>query len=545
MALGNIILLTIFATVVALLCLRASSSVLARGERTKIVPMPDRMPSITQTVASAPESVPNLTRAALAVLTRGCDPNGRTSSLGVACTAHGIKTLLSSPEDQRFDSSRRTPCTRATTNEQSFCVPYFYVLGVFHAGVRDLYDRVMRHPHAFVPKALTAHRHTGSYPYFFTETHPWELMLWRGCDYGGCPRRRGVGAEPLALSELPELHSESRGAAHVQSTAAGGQSGAAAREVFFGEVAGGAFTFTWSSAHSLLHHAWDRNQSACREPPPRTACFPAACAAQVEYEDSIGAGRERALTIPWLMRAVHGHEHVRLIALLREPGARMFSAYFFWPQYRRRYGLGPAAQTGFGKYAAEMVAAFRACLRAEGGEAAAEGRPEARAALESCAINFESLSAANEGVYYHADQLLKSLYAAYLPSWHAAFGREKLLVLRAEDYWRAPAPVLQQVFSFLGVSDALTPDALRAAAAQPISVLPGSNATFWGDKRVVNVHPARGTRAQGAMPPEARALLSDFFAPYNARLAALLGDARFEWRDVLGGPQATDRTAKA
>ena len=89
MALGQIILLTIFATVVALLCLRASSSVLA-GERTKIVLMPDRLPSITQTVASAPESVPNLTRAALAVLTRGCDPNGRTSSLGVACTAHGM-----------------------------------------------------------------------------------------------------------------------------------------------------------------------------------------------------------------------------------------------------------------------------------------------------------------------------------------------------------------------------------------------------------------------------------------------------------------------
>jgi hypothetical protein len=57
---------------------------------------------------------------------------------------------------------------------------------------------------------------------------------------------------------------------------------------------------------------------------------------------------------------------VRLIALLREPGARMFSAYFFWPQYRRRYGLGPAAQTGFGKYAAEMVAAFRGLLTCRG-----------------------------------------------------------------------------------------------------------------------------------------------------------------------------------
>ena len=32
--------------------------------------------------------------------------------------------------------------------------------------------------------------------------------------------------------------------------------------------------------------------------------------------------------------------------------------------------------------------------------------------VEHCAINFESLTAANENVYYHADQLLKSLYVA-------------------------------------------------------------------------------------------------------------------------------------
>lgn len=227
----------------------------------------------------------------------------------------------------------------------------------------------------------------------------------------------------------------------------------------------------------------------------------------------------------------------------------MYSAYFFWPQYRRRFGFEPS---GFTKYATEMIDAFRACLVAQGGDSiggtsatAGDGGAAAggshspiglsaaeRAALETCAINFESLSAANEGTYYHADQLLKSLYAAFLPTWFAAFGRQSLLILRAEDYWKATSSTVQRVYEFLGVG-APTADATAAAARQPIGVLLGSNATFWGDKRVVNTHPARGTRVPAPMPTDARERLSDFFAPYNAELARLLGEPRFEWRDAL------------
>ena len=29
---------------------------------------------------------------------------------------------------------------------------------------------------------------------------------------------------------------------------------------------------------------------------------------------------------------------VRMLAVLREPSRRLHSAYYFWPQYRRRYG---------------------------------------------------------------------------------------------------------------------------------------------------------------------------------------------------------------
>ena len=77
-------------------------------------------------------------------------------------------------------------------------------MGSFHSGVRDLFDRLLdAAPDAiFVPSA----RRDGAYPYYFSETHMWERMLWRGCDFGNCPRRRGAGAEPLRLgTELGEL----------------------------------------------------------------------------------------------------------------------------------------------------------------------------------------------------------------------------------------------------------------------------------------------------------------------------------------------------
>jgi hypothetical protein len=495
----------------------------------------------------------DLTQAAREVLTRGCDAGRRrrrTNGDGVACRSDGIVELLSLAPAQRFDTARRNPCTAT-----GWCVPYFYVLGSFHSGVRDMYDRLVdAHPRRlFVPRALGK---DGSYPYYFSETHMWERMLWRGCDYGGCPRRRGAGAEPVQLSELPELSEEGDG-----------------KERVFGEVAGGALSFTWSTAHSLLHAAWDANQSKCQEPHPRTRCFPAAVEAQRAWEVGIGGGSQRQFSVPWLMRAVHGTDQVRLIALLREPVERMYSAYWFWPQYRRRYGKTPA---GFTAYARQMVRAFEACLLAaaadgigggggdesggssDGGGGGSNGSKELRrrqhaqrytqqqqARLEHCAINFESLSAENEGVYYHADQLLKSLYVAFVPTWLKAFGRERLLILRAEDYWAGPRDILERTFDFLGLGR--PPEAaIEAALAKPIRVLRGSNGSFWGDKSIVNQHVHTFTGGSGwaghthsripvSMPMEAEAkqVLVDFFRPYNAALARLMRDHRFVWAEKL------------
>lgn len=83
-------------------------------------------------------------------------------------------------------------------------------------------------------------------------------------------------------------------------------------------------------------------------------------------------------------------------------------------------------------------------------------------------------------------------------------------------------------------------------AAGEIKLLHGSNATFWGDKSIVNsivdstAHscqaagmPAAHRRSRIAVPmhPQARRILDAFFRPHNEQLAALLGDEKWTWQD--------------
>ena len=146
-----------------------------------------------------------------------------------------------------------------------------------------------------------------------------------------------------------------------------------------------------------------------------------------------------------------------------------------------------------------------------------------------------------EQVYYHADQFFKGAYALYVDEWLRAFGRERVRLLRAEDYWAAPYQTLAHVFGFLGVAP-LPGSRLREIAARPTTYLPGSNATFARDRRIVNrvrSVPAAATsaghtltRVPEPMADEAVVLLRSFYAPFNAELAAMLGDEQFLWKDV-------------
>lgn len=146
-----------------------------------------------------------------------------------------------------------------------------------------------------------------------------------------------------------------------------------------------------------------------------------------------------------------------------------------------------------------------------------------------------------------------------MPTWLDAFGRERLLLLRAEDYWARPRDTLVRTLGFLdlaapaagavaeeagGVLEGGREAALSAALAKPVRVLHGSNATFWGDKSVINAHLSVAkprhpghtmSRLKGEMLPEARTLLNEFFGPLNARLSRQLGEEKWKWADVLSG----------
>ena len=166
----------------------------------------------------------------------------------------------------RFDSDRVNPCfkPRAPAHGRRLCIPYFYILGQFHSGAFDLYERISHHP-------SVAHRPPAA-SRFNGEVHAWEKMMWRGCDYGSCPRHRGAGAEPIPL---PAALASDRGAV-------------------FGEVMGSGLSFTWGSTHSLMHSTYTANMTACWQAgfrgPRQQVCYGRAMAAQSEWERSIGAG---------------------------------------------------------------------------------------------------------------------------------------------------------------------------------------------------------------------------------------------------------------
>lgn len=496
----------------------------------------------------------NLTQAALAILLDGCGPDSVASAEGVPCRADvGVPTVLSFPEDSRWDPTMLNPCTpRPSATGESFCVPHFYVLGVFHSGSRDLFSRLALHPQVIQPSpsAHGARSYAGEY---WSETHSWERQLWRGCDWGGCPQRRGAAVEPLPREDMAQAASRA-GKGPLE-------------RVVFGEAIGTGLTTTWSSTHSLLHRPWAHNLSGClpgaREVPAKEACFVQARAAQVAWEDSLAPVEEGGINVPWLMRSVHGLR-LRFVVLLREQSARLASAFWFWPQYRRRYG---ATAAGLHRFTAEMAAAFDQCLRSVGAVYAhalrSGGREAARAAsrrgytsqqvgllppaaegypeedvLLACAHQFESLSLENERTYYHADQHIKSLYQAFVPQLVATFGRDAVHIDRTEDYVRDPEGVLRTVHKHLGLAT-LREAQWEAVLREPVARLRGSdNATYWADKAVINrVSTHTGgppTRVQVPMLPKTAALLQQWFAPYNARLAWYLGDERFTWTDVLG-----------
>ncbi|KAK2139479.1 hypothetical protein LSH36_1763g00016 [Paralvinella palmiformis] len=103
--------------------------------------------------------------------------------------------------------------------------------------------------------------------------------------------------------------------------------------------------------------------------------------------------------------------------------------------------------------------------------------------------------------------LRASIYYVYIADWLEVFPRDQFLVIRAEDYYNNRSGVLADVYQFLG---------LRHVGPKLFRI---------NNKSVVN----RGMQHNKVMSRETRIMLTDFFKPYNIKLAELLRDKRFLW----------------
>jgi N-acetylgalactosamine 4-sulfate 6-O-sulfotransferase len=100
-------------------------------------------------------------------------------------------------------------------------------------------------------------------------------------------------------------------------------------------------------------------------------------------------------------------------------------------------------------------------------------------------------------------QIQIGMYVMFCEQWLAFFPRAQLLILRQEDLEEDPQTVFDKVARFLDISP-LPPMAFHRANNRP------------------NALAKKGYR--DGMLPATRALLDEFYAPFNRRLADLWGD---------------------
>ena len=183
----------------------------------------------------------------------------------------------------------------------------------------------------------------------------------------------------------------------------------------------------------------------------------------------------------------------KFIVVMREPVSRTYSHYLY---SCTSSGRKPAGAKRFHEHAVSEVNRLTSCLNNGSSpfECVGDRRFRVSETAECGSLGY---------------RLIISLYHLHLTKWLHFFPRENFLFLRLEDLSREPNIFMERVTRFLGIAD-LKPTSTR-----------------W-----LRTHRENQQKAHVAMLPETRALLSQFFRPFNERLAELTGDKRFLWSDV-------------
>ena len=202
----------------------------------------------------------------------------------------------------------------------------------------------------------------------------------------------------------------------------------------------------------------------------------------------------------------HGGTHYYVVP--RTSGARLNAAFWNYEHYRNRFG---ASEDGFEKFANEFMDRFRECVKEHD--------------WVGCAHRFEAYGPRYEGVFYHADQLIKSMYATFLEGWLEMFGRENVLVLRTEDVYseseKTRKEALLKAVAHLGLE---TPSEETLTAMDRCKENEGDFEVVERSLRL------SGEGGEAGIRPSMREKLDEFFEPQREALVAMFGDDKLRWR---------------
>jgi len=253
-----------------------------------------------------------------------------------------------------FNASFANPCWHEEGTRKLRCLPAFYLIGGFQCAVHDLGRRIALSADAVTPANMF---------HAF-----WSSGAGFGGDWGRFVR--------LMDKAVPRIQRQPRSAlAFIANPAM--------------------LAFTWAE-HARVHDSFARTVGACwkrcrKELQPSEVAelckdkkYKLDHCLRLAYEQdpasAVGpAGVE--FTLPQLMRRAHG-ANVKLVALLRNPADRLWSAFFSYGQFRGKYGDGEA---GVAAYFAEQSAAFARCA--------------SRYDRRTCALRLESLGQAWQDIF--------------------------------------------------------------------------------------------------------------------------------------------------
>lgn len=180
----------------------------------------------------------------------------------------------------------------------------------------------------------------------------------------------------------------------------------------------------------------------------------------------------------------------RIFLLFRQPTQRLYSR--FLSRIPRVPAFKNATPAMFHNYVVKGVKIYKECFK--------------RWSIRECTYN--------ETVYEEAViRINEGLYSVYVEDWLRIFTRDQIMVIRNEDYSENVQGTMINAFVWLGMAP-LT-DAQLKPIVEHVSVNTGQN---YG--------------VVGPMLPETIEILNEFYAPFNSRLAELLRDDRFLWKDI-------------